>query len=148
MLSENSFLTVLNAIREWIPNSINTIRRRKLKKISMFSILKWLGLQKMIQILQFLIFTEADFGYFPKVFLMLKRKYNVPWDFPSFPESMRIKFCQELRIQKLFQNKTEKAATFKYISSRKNSWPIQEIQGIQEPVATTRSQTRSFSFQI
>ena len=39
MLPENSFLTVLNAVREFIPNSINTGRKENQKKINS-SILK------------------------------------------------------------------------------------------------------------
>ena len=55
--------------------------------------------------------------------------------------NLRSRSSKILKIQEQFQNKPEKVAFFKYISSiyQKNSRTIQEIQGIPEPLATLKN---------
>ena len=121
-------------------NGINTIRRRKLKKISVFSILKWLGLQKMIQILLLLIslrlilVTSLRFSLcwigntmFPKIFQVFLSLCG-----SNFVKSLEFKSNSKTRLKKQLLSSTFQVGNtpelFKKFKEFKNRWPPQDFK--------------------
>ena len=110
MLSENSFQTVsilsekkVEENFQMIANDNNNLNENK----------NWYNYLLFIILLRLVLIIALS------VFLSWRGKIIFYWESLGFPESIWTKFCQEFRIQKQFQNQSEKVAFFKYISSSK-----------------------------
>ena len=117
VMSGTSFLSVLNAIRKLIPNSINTIREEGW--INFANSTSWSGLDsknKWNKFRQWAIFIEVGVDYFPEVFFELKGRI-ISLRFSRFSWFWVDEIFLKFRIQQQFKDQTEKLAFFLYISS-------------------------------